>query len=316
MGCYQRKLAKGVRWRYRGQYLGKPYHSKAIYLTKKECKKAEADKIAEIDEATRSPKTDVGLLELFSHRLDNLQLIRNKEYFEDCKRLSKQAIQAWGAVKASEVTKKMVSDLILEEVKRCKKQGLTYSRPNKLFATIRANFNHAIKHFGVDMKNPCDGLSKLPEDRNVKFIPSEEMIIAVRKACNPEQQRLIDFVYETGCRVGECINLDYSDIKEDMVVLYTRKSRNSVKTPRFVPKPDWLEKGKGKVFKHNAYPRFLEGKVKMLGQPKWNWHGLRRRRASIWANDDVPLFQIMMLLGHSNVSTTQRYLFNLGIVKM
>ena len=116
--------------------------------------------------------------------------------------------------------------------------------------------------------------------------------------------------------MGECINLDYSDIREDMVVLYTRKSRNSVETPRFVPKPEWLKQGEGKVFEHNAYPRFLESKVKNLGQPKWNWHGLRRRRASIWANDDVPLFQIMMLLGHSNVSTTQRYLFSLGIVKM
>ncbi len=210
----------------------------------------------------------------------------------------------------------MVSDIILEEVRRCKKENLTNSRPNKLFATIRANFNHAIKHFEADIKNPCDGLSKLPEHRRIKFIPTEEMILAVKEACNPEQQRLIDFVYETGCRVGECIHLDHSDIREDIVVLYTRKSRNSVETPRFVPKPKWLKKGDGKVFEHNAYPRFLEEKVKSLGQPKWNWHGLRRRRASIWADDDVPLFQIMMLLGHSNISTTQRYLFSLGIVKM
>ena len=289
---------------------------KPFTLPRRNVKKAEAFKITEMDEAGRNPQIDLGLLELFNHRLDNLQLIRNKEYFEDCKRLSKQAIQAWGDIKASEVTKKMVSDLISEEVKRCQKQGLTYSRPNKLFATIRANFNHAIKHFGADIKNPCNGLSKLPEDRLVKFIPSEEMILEVKEACNPEQQRLIDFVYETSCRVGECINLDYSDVKDDIVILYTRKSRNSVKTPRFVPKPDWLEKGEGKVFKHNAYPRFLEWKVKSLGQPKWNWHGLRRRRASIWANEDVPLFQIMMLLGHSQISTTQRYLFNLGIVKM
>ena len=70
------------------------------------------------------------------------------------------------------------------------------------------------------------------------------------------------------------------------------------------------------MFNFTAYPRFLEEKVKELDLPKWNWHGLRRRRASIWANEDKPLFQIMMLLGHSNISTTQRYLFNLGIVKM
>jgi len=39
------------------------------------------------------------------------------------------------------------------------------------------------------------------------------MIVEVKEACNPEQQRLIDFV----------------------------------KTTRFVPKPDWLEKGEGKI---------------------------------------------------------------------
>ena len=80
------------------------------------------------------------------------------------------------------------------------------------------------------------------------------MILEVKEACNPDQQRLIDFIYETGCRG---------------------------KTPRFVPKPDWLEIGEGKLFKHNAYPRYLKEKVKSLGQPKWNWHGLRKRRASI-----------------------------------
>lgn len=82
-----------------------------------------------------------------------------------------------------------------------------------------ANFNHAIKHFGADIKKPCDGLSRLPEDRVVKFIPSERMILVVKDACNSEQQRLIDFVYETGCRIGECHNLDYSNIKDHIVIL-------------------------------------------------------------------------------------------------
>ena len=88
MGCYQRKLAKGLRWYYRGQYLGKKYVSKAIYLNKRACKEAEAQKFDDLVREASDPKTDVGLLELFNHRLDMLLLIRNKEYYEDCKRLS------------------------------------------------------------------------------------------------------------------------------------------------------------------------------------------------------------------------------------
>ena len=101
------------------------------------------------------------------------------------------------------------------------------------------------------------------------------------------------------------------------MTLYTHKSKNSKRTPRHLPKPKFITKNdKGKVFReHNAYPRFLEDTVKERKQPTWNWHSLRRRPARIWA-ESKPLFELMMLLGHSNIQTTQRYLFNLGVVKM
>ena len=132
-----------------------------------------------------------------------------------------------------------------------------------------------------------------------------------------EQRELVDFVYETAARVGEAIGLDYEDVHEGHVVLYSRKNRNSAKLPRFVPRPSFIKpNGKGKVFKMwNAYPRFLEDKVEECKQPKWNWHGLRHRRASIWAHEGKPLFELQMLLGHTQISTTQRYLHSLGIVR-
>jgi len=50
--------------------------------------------------------------------------------------------------------------------------------------------------------------------------------------CKKKKKRLIQFVYETGCRIGESIALDYKDVHEDYVTLYTRKSQNSQRTPR------------------------------------------------------------------------------------
>ncbi len=209
------------------------------------------------------------------------------------------------------------ADLILKEIKRCRKNKLGNSRPNQLLKVAKASFSYANKRLGLELKNPCTGIEKLPEDDRVKFIPTEEMILAVKAKCNQVQQELIDFCYQTGARINEAVALGYEDVHEDHVVLYTRKSRNSNRVPRFVPRPKFLKPGgEGSVFKAwDAYPRFLEKKIRLLEQPTWNWHGLRHRRASIWANEGKPLFQLQMLLGHTQISTTQRYLHSLGIVR-
>jgi integrase len=159
----------------------------------------------------------------------------------------------------------MASDLFLNEIKRCKNAGLGNTRPNELLKTLRTTISYAANHFGVDMKDPTKGIKKLPRDIKTKFIPTEEMIEEILDSCNSDQKRLIQFVYETGCRIGECLSLDYEDVHDDYVTLYTRKSLNSQRTPRHLPRPESLKDGEGKVFKHNAYPRFLEEKVKGLG---------------------------------------------------
>lgn len=145
---------------------------------------------------------------------------------------------------------------------------------------------------GYDVVNPCLGLEKLPEDTRVKFIPPEEMILAVKAKCNPAQVELIDFVHETGARINEAIALEYDDIKNEGVVLYTRKAKNSNRVPRIVPCPDFLNsKSEGRVFvTWTTYPRFLEGKIRSLKQPTWNWHSLRHRRASLWAREGKTAF--------------------------
>ena len=59
MGQYKRKLKKGWRWYFSGQYLGEKYHSKAIYHSKTECVKAERAELQKIDEQSRSPINDI-----------------------------------------------------------------------------------------------------------------------------------------------------------------------------------------------------------------------------------------------------------------
>ena len=95
MGQYRRKLKKGYRWYYQGQFLGNRYVSKAMYHTKQECKKAESEKLKELDEQVRNPIKDVSLHEAFSNRLDYLELVRSKEYYQDNQRICKKILKKW-----------------------------------------------------------------------------------------------------------------------------------------------------------------------------------------------------------------------------
>lgn len=161
--------------------------------------------------------------------------------------------------------------------------------------------------------NPCKKIEFYPIDKKVKFIPSNEMILTVLNNCTAEQQDLINFILETGVRINEVLNLKGQDILNTSVILYTRKSNNSNSVPRKVPKPEWLDNkmfpADERVFKEwNEYPKFLDRKVRQLKQHRWGYHSLRHRRASLWSKEGKPLFEIMSLLGHSSLETTQIYL--------
>jgi integrase len=48
---------------------------------------------------------------------------------------------------------------------------------------------------------------------------------------------------------------------------------------------------------------------------KSHWHAFRHRKASIMAQNNVPLIEIMNFLGHDNIEVTQNYLRLLGYTK-
>lgn len=312
MPAYRKKVKSGDRWWFKFDLNGKTHTSPGKYLNKKDAQKAEREERNRLETISG----EAMLLEVCTHRLDYLELTRNNEYFKDQRHLSRKIIKEFGDVQITDITARMVSKLFLEEIKRCREAGLGNTRPNELLKTLRTTISYARSNFGVEMRDPTAGIKKLPKDIKTPYLPTEEEIEAVIAICNNEQKRLIRFVYETGCRVGEAVNLEYKDVHEGFITLYTRKSQNSQRTPRHIPRPDFIfPSGCTKVFECSAYPTFLVEKVIELGHTRWNWHSLRRRRASIWAKDKQ-LFEIMMLLGHSQMSTTQRYLFQIGIVKM
>lgn len=315
MAQYPRKLKKGTRWWYKFDYNGNTYFSSAIYLSKNEAKKAENAKYEEVSNQARNPseKPILSLLEAINERLDYVKIKKSKDYFKDNKRYYSALLKELGDIPISSITRKDIEEFLFKKATNAKESGRDNYAINYMLNLFKALFNYVIESHEIEMRNPCLGIKSFSVKKKLKYIPSDEDIDAVRIICDDDQRLLIDFVTETGARINEPLKVTGRDIFNDYVVLYTKKSRNSNVVPRKVPKPDCIKhiqiQPNEKLFKQwSDTPKFLERKIRRLKQKEWNWHNLRHRRASLWSKQGLPLYEIMSRLGHSNLSTTQKYL--------
>ena len=320
MAQYQRKLTKGVRWWYKFDYNAKTYTSKCIYLSKNEAKKAENAKFEELSHQECNPteKPILSLLEAINERLDYVKTKKTTDYYKDNKRYYTALLETIGDVPIESIKRKDVNEFLYKEAEKAKEAGRDNYAVNYMLNLFKALFNYAIESHELQMRNPCLGITLFSVRKKLKYIPSDADIKSVRALCDEDQKLLIDFVAETGARINEPLKVTGKDIFDDYVILYTKKSRNSNIVPRKVPKPDCIKhlnpKPDERLFRlWSDTPKFLERKIEKLGQRSWNWHNLRHRRASIWHTvEKRPLYEVMCLLGHSQLSTTQKYLQMLG----
>lgn len=309
MAVYQRQLKKGLRWSYKFDLNGKTYRSNSIYHSRAEAKKAEAEAYQEADYRQRHPKVseELTLFEAINQRLDHIKSRKSATYYNENRRYLKLLRDRFGDVRLADITKTEIESLLSETSQRLGIDRRGHYTVNAMIRCYKALFNFSGEY------NPCKRIEFYPIDKKVKFIPSNEMIRSVLDTCTPAQQELINFILETGARINEALNLEGRDIGNTYVILYTRKSNYSNSVPRKVPKPDWLDKKMfqpdDRVFgEWSEYPKFLDRKIRQLKQHRWGFHSLRHRRASLWSKEGKPLFEIMSLLGHTSLETTQIYL--------
>lgn len=313
MAQYYRKLSKGIRWFYKFDLNGKTYRSESIYLSKKEAAAAERDKYNQLDGERRYGKQDkpISLSSAIADRLKFLEVKYSKKNLIDNIHYLKLFSNFIGNPDIREISRKDIDDFLIDYSSLMAERGLDNYQVNGSLKTIKALFNHAITRHDLIIKNPCQRIKKFPIKKHLKYIPSEDEIDFIRTKLNRRQLLLFDFVMATGCRINEDLSLDFSDFKDDYIILYTRKSQNSDRIPRKVPFPACLLgiRGKGRVFPDwQDTPKFLDKTLRANGKTVWGWHSLRHRYASMLSRNGTPIFEVMSLLGHSQLMTTQRYL--------
>lgn len=306
---YLKKLSKGDRWFFKFDLNRKTYRSNAIYLTKAEAKKAEAEAYQEADYRQRNPRESqsVSLLQAINDRLDYIKARKTEKYYNDNKRYLSIALSRFDDVSIESIKRGDIESLLQNE---SPKGAYT---ANATLRCLKALFNHAIDSNDLDIKNPCLKIRLFAVEKRIKYIPTDDEINTLLQSCTDPQKRLIEFIRDTGARLSEALNLTGRDVTNVDVTLYTKKSLNSNLTPRTLDKPDclvgWTFPPDKKIFGDwTEQPKFLERKLKKLGLPNWGFHSLRHRYASILSAERVPIYEIMTRLGHSSIDTTQIYL--------
>jgi integrase len=141
-----------------------------------------------------------------------------------------------------------------------------------------------------------------------------------RRTDRLEMALLIEFLFATGFRIGQALDLRWSDIDERRVYRLSKdKERNDpfpltselksifAQMPRHAKKPDkvffWGQSSLG------ALSRQLEAAMEALNIPKngRSFHVFRKSAATRWAEAGLPIHEVQKLLGHRDSKTTNNY---------
>lgn len=319
IGQYKRSLKRGKFWYYSGQYKGFKYHSKAIYLTKSECSKAERERLVELEREIKTPGEDITLFEVCTKRLDYLET-KSKNYFVDNQRLFRKIIKAWGAdTDIRRITRPMIHDFLLSESKRSRRNGYDNYTVNAEIRHLKALFSFAMDELECIDRNPTRKLKFYPVNKKLKYIPPDNHINMVCECLHPHQLRLYMFCILTACRISEALRATGNDIdtENNLLTLWTRKKKFGDLSLRRIELPPEVAEmtQEGRLFPEwSQYPRFIEKTCKEIGIKRFGWHAFRHRKASIMAKQGVPVNQIQHYLGHESLLVTQQYLHLLGFM--
>ncbi|GGA43872.1 tyrosine-type recombinase/integrase [Paenibacillus physcomitrellae] len=198
---------------------------------------------------------------------------------------------------------------------------------NRHLCTMRSFYNFAIKRdwTNVHAAAPIDPLKAPTKERT--YIDEKEYHELVQAIDHPTIKTIVQFLFYTGLRIAECLNLTLDDVDIDNLNIHVKhgkgdKERNvpisaklspilteykDIIRPEISSKRFFALEKTGKV--SDVYVNYILHKTTAkLGWKKViTCHILRHSFASNLVKKDVHVVHIQKLLGHSDLKTTSRY---------
>ena len=223
----------------------------------------------------------------------------------------------FGEMTLCEISKTSISGFMLKK----RQSGYKASTCNRLLARLKATLSYAqeIEVPGFD-KNPAFGYRFLSQ------IEAKRLLESIALSDSPILKFIVPFLLVTGARKSEAMKAEWSHIDfaiRQWVVPISKSGK-----PRYIPLSDsainilndlkaFTESKLGET--KYVFPNIITGKPytqlfypwdvarKRAGLADVRMHDLRHSFASALVNEGMTLYDVKEILGHANISTTQRY---------
>lgn len=211
---------------------------------------------------------------------------------------------------------------------------LTKTSMGRKLSSLRAYFKYLQKH-KIIAKSPTVGIrNPKQEKRHPQVLNVDQAVLLMEAAIEPDPEGLRDMalaelLYGSGLRISEAIGLDLNDVDSDVIRVVGKGSKE-----RIVPLSDasvkrirrymeqrhallgddyseqalFLSVRKGKRLDRRQANRIVAKLARIAGLPKdVHPHMLRHSFATHMLEAGADLRSVQELLGHENLTTTQRY---------
>jgi integrase/recombinase XerD len=237
-----------------------------------------------------------------------------------------QLCEEFGSENLEDITTERILSF-LNRITDGKKQQTKQTR----YSLLLAFFNFIKNHFDPDFKNPCDipmlkKLFKAKPSYHWNIIEKETVDEVIFRTSKPRNRLILELMARGGMRISEVLKLTPSDIHDRRLNLREPKSGREQEFI-FIPQrladrlKDYIRKN-GIQAHQRIFPICYEAAKEMVAKAgnvagiHLRPHDLRRHAATYASRSGVPIEIVSkVILRHSNLSTTERYLGKISEVE-
>jgi len=324
VGIWKDKTRTPNRWVYSFQHQGKKYAARG-HKTKADARTAMEARRAEVKQQSSAQQTrqDTGFKKIASMYLDYAE----RKFAEKTYKYKRYVCQQFSA-HIGDIEIDVITPQHIHEYLNTRPTNHNYNAHRK---DLCALFEFTKKRLRIIDHNPVLDLDKMPHNPRLKHIPTEEQILSLIVAADPnnDERDLILTLLHTLARIDEVLRLTWADVnfEKRAVTLWTRKRKDGNYEADDLPmnddlydvlkkrwdgrsQNDWVffNEKTGTRYKHR--PRLMKRLCKRAGiDPPFGFHSIRHFMATFLVdNQKQSKKTISGLLRHQSLQTTEIYL--------